>query len=108
MPKCDKTVVLDGESGKECQTNFLADKCGLSGGWKAFSAAYKLVEGDVVVYFIRLFLINLKLRSILNWFLKKNSINAMVGFATLLPCALFTFLDLQFKILMNFSNKISQ
>lgn len=63
---------MEGESGKEYETNFLADKCGLSGGWKAFSAAHKLVEGDVVVYFIRLFLINLKLRSILNWFLKKK------------------------------------
>nr|XP_027112473.1 B3 domain-containing protein Os01g0234100-like isoform X2 [Coffea arabica] len=50
MPKHDKLVILEDENGKEYEARFLAAKVGLSGGWKPFSIAQKLVEGDVVVY----------------------------------------------------------
>ncbi|XP_057488132.1 B3 domain-containing protein Os01g0234100-like [Actinidia eriantha] len=50
LPRHDETVVLEDESGRKYKTNFLAEKGGLSGGWRGFSMAQKLVEGDVVVF----------------------------------------------------------
>ncbi|KAL6963996.1 hypothetical protein U1Q18_035002 [Sarracenia purpurea var. burkii] len=50
MPRGDETIVLEDESGKKYKTNFLVDKWGLSGGWKGFSTAQNLLEGDVVVF----------------------------------------------------------
>ncbi|KAF6138991.1 hypothetical protein GIB67_010717 [Kingdonia uniflora] len=50
LPKHDIKITLVGENGEEYLTNFLAYKGGLSGGWKGFSLAHKLVEGDVLVF----------------------------------------------------------
>ncbi|XP_062023923.1 B3 domain-containing protein Os01g0234100-like isoform X2 [Rosa rugosa] len=50
LPKHDTMIALEDESGEEYQTKYLADKVGLSGGWRGFSIAHKLVEGDVVVF----------------------------------------------------------
>lgn len=43
-------IVLEDESGEVCEAKYLAEKVGLSGGWRGFSLAHKLVEGDVVVF----------------------------------------------------------
>ncbi|PON69117.1 B3 DNA binding domain containing protein [Parasponia andersonii] len=50
LPKQDSMMVLEDESGEVCEAKYLAEKVGLSGGWRAFSLAHKLVEGDVVVF----------------------------------------------------------
>ncbi|KAJ0010677.1 hypothetical protein Pint_34428 [Pistacia integerrima] len=43
-------MVLEDESGKEYETKYLAEKVGLSAGWRGFSIAHKLVERDVLVF----------------------------------------------------------
>ncbi|KAD5318340.1 hypothetical protein E3N88_18286 [Mikania micrantha] len=50
LPKHDETVVLLNENGREFNTKFLVDKTGLSGGWRGFSIAHKLIEGDALVF----------------------------------------------------------
>ncbi|XWS54818.1 hypothetical protein CRYUN_Cryun10bG0121900 [Craigia yunnanensis] len=50
LPKEDRMMVLEDEEGKEFQTKYLAEKVGLSGGWRGFSIAHKLLEGDVCVF----------------------------------------------------------
>lgn len=50
LPKHDTMIALEDESGEEYQTKYLANKVGLSGGWRGFSIAHKLVEGDVLVF----------------------------------------------------------
>lgn len=42
--------VLEDESGKTSTTRFLAGKVGLSAGWRGFSIAHELKEGDVLVF----------------------------------------------------------
>ncbi|KAL6318295.1 hypothetical protein AAG906_039387 [Vitis piasezkii] len=50
LPKSDVIMNLVGEEGDEYPTVFLARKSGLSGGWKRFSVAHKLVDGDALVF----------------------------------------------------------
>ncbi|XP_048429119.1 B3 domain-containing protein Os01g0234100-like isoform X2 [Pyrus x bretschneideri] len=50
MPKQDKTIVLEDENGDKFGTKYLAEKVGLSGGWRGFSIARKLREGDAVIF----------------------------------------------------------
>ncbi|KAM0072942.1 putative transcription factor B3-Domain family [Helianthus debilis subsp. tardiflorus] len=50
MPKQDETVVLLDENDQEFNTKFLVDKTGLSGGWRGFSIAHNLLEGDALVF----------------------------------------------------------
>ncbi|OMP00712.1 hypothetical protein COLO4_12449 [Corchorus olitorius] len=50
LPEEDKMLVLEDEEGKEYDTKYLVDKVGLSGGWRGFSIAHNLVEGDVCVF----------------------------------------------------------
>ncbi|XP_043710135.1 B3 domain-containing protein Os01g0234100-like [Telopea speciosissima] len=50
IPKKDCSIMLVDESGEEYKTKFLGEKGGLSGGWKRFSTAHDLVEGDSVVF----------------------------------------------------------
>lgn len=50
MPKHDEMCILEDEDGEEYKAKFLADKLGLSGGWRGFAIAHKLLEGDAVVY----------------------------------------------------------
>ncbi|XP_047977163.1 B3 domain-containing protein Os01g0234100-like isoform X2 [Salvia hispanica] len=50
LPKQDEIVVLVGENEYEYSTRYLMEKTGLSGGWRTFSIAHKLLAGDVLVY----------------------------------------------------------
>lgn len=50
LPKHDTMIILEDERGEEYQTKYLAEKVGLSGGWRGFSIAHELVEGDVIVF----------------------------------------------------------
>ena len=51
LPKHDDTtVVLVDENEEEYDTKYLVNKNGLSGGWRGFSIAHKLLEVDVLVF----------------------------------------------------------
>ncbi|XP_054778153.1 B3 domain-containing protein Os01g0234100-like [Prosopis cineraria] len=50
LPKADTMVVLEDENGREYETKYLIEKMGLSGGWRGFSIAHNLLEGDVLVF----------------------------------------------------------
>ncbi|KAF3435388.1 hypothetical protein FNV43_RR22477 [Rhamnella rubrinervis] len=50
LPKRDMIIALEDESQEVYQTKYLVDKVGLSGGWRGFSMAHKLVERDVLVF----------------------------------------------------------
>ncbi|PWA60804.1 B3 DNA binding domain-containing protein [Artemisia annua] len=50
LPKDDVTVVLVDEDDKEFNTKYLDRKTGLSGGWRGFSIAHKLLAGDALVF----------------------------------------------------------
>lgn len=50
FPEHDTTVILVDESGKEFGTKFLKARHGLSGGWRGFSAAQKLLQGDILFF----------------------------------------------------------
>ncbi|KAK2992270.1 hypothetical protein RJ640_020263, partial [Escallonia rubra] len=50
LPRRDETVTLVDEEGEEYPTVYLAGKNGLSGGWRGFSLAHELVDGDALVF----------------------------------------------------------
>lgn len=50
LPKRDEIITLIDEQGDECSTIYLPRKTGLSGGWKGFSVAHGLVDGDALVF----------------------------------------------------------
>lgn len=50
LPDQDETVVLVDENEEEHDTKYLVDKNGLSGGWRGFSIAHKLLDEDVLVF----------------------------------------------------------
>ncbi|XP_038900948.1 B3 domain-containing protein Os01g0234100 isoform X2 [Benincasa hispida] len=50
LPKQDTAMVLEDESGKLYETKYLSEKTGLSAGWRGFSIAHKLLQGDVIVF----------------------------------------------------------
>ncbi|XP_030547752.1 B3 domain-containing protein At5g42700-like [Rhodamnia argentea] len=50
LPKSDGVMTLVDEDGEEFPTIYLARKSGLSGGWKGFSVAHELTDGDAVVF----------------------------------------------------------
>lgn len=43
-------MTLIDEDGNEYPTIYLARKTGLSGGWKGFSVAHELVDGDALIF----------------------------------------------------------
>jgi hypothetical protein len=43
-------MTLEDENGDEFQTKYLAQKTGLSGGWRGFSIDHELVDGDALVF----------------------------------------------------------
>lgn len=43
-------MVLEDESGIQYTAKYFAEKTGLSAGWRQFSTAHNLVEGDVLVF----------------------------------------------------------
>ncbi|KAF7143579.1 hypothetical protein RHSIM_Rhsim05G0083200 [Rhododendron simsii] len=52
LPMQDTTVILVDEWGKEYEANYLVDRHGLSGGWRGFSLAQRLVKGDRLVFYL--------------------------------------------------------
>ncbi|KAK8475990.1 hypothetical protein V6N11_063427, partial [Hibiscus sabdariffa] len=46
LPKEDRIMVLEDEEGEEFEAKYLVVKVGLSGGWRGFSIAHKLLEGN--------------------------------------------------------------
>ncbi|KAK1395779.1 B3 domain-containing protein [Heracleum sosnowskyi] len=50
LPRRDDTVTLIDEEGEEYPTVYLWNKNGLSGGWRGFSLAHELVDGDALVF----------------------------------------------------------
>ncbi|KAL1061874.1 hypothetical protein V6Z11_D13G042800 [Gossypium hirsutum] len=50
LPHHDVMVTLVDEEGEEFVTKYLADKTGLSGGWRGFSIDHNLVDGDALVF----------------------------------------------------------
>ncbi|KAI3753157.1 hypothetical protein L2E82_25203 [Cichorium intybus] len=85
LPKHDETVVLVDENDQEFNTKYLVDKTGLSAGWRGFSIAHKLLEGDALVF-----------QLIENWKFKVyiarvnclNEIDGALGLLNLVPCGM--------------------
>uniref|UniRef100_A0ACD5VEC9 Uncharacterized protein n=1 Tax=Avena sativa TaxID=4498 RepID=A0ACD5VEC9_AVESA len=50
LPEHDVTIELEDEDGHSYDTNYLAKKTGLSGGWNRFSVQHDLKVGDAVVF----------------------------------------------------------
>ena len=50
LPHEDEMMSLVDEEGNEFPTKYLAEKFGLSGGWRGFSIDHQLVDGDAVVF----------------------------------------------------------
>jgi len=50
MPKLDTTIALEDETGQLYETKYLAQKAGLSAGWRGFSIAHNLLEMDVLIF----------------------------------------------------------
>ncbi|KAF4380787.1 hypothetical protein F8388_017141 [Cannabis sativa] len=50
LPDEDTTITLEDEDGKRYHVKYIAYKTGLSAGWRQFSVAHKLLEGDVLVF----------------------------------------------------------
>ena len=50
MPKQDSIITLVDEKDEEFDTNYLAYKKGLSGGWAGFAICHGLQDGDAVVF----------------------------------------------------------
>lgn len=43
-------ITLVDEDGQESLTKYLAEKTGLSGGWRGFAIDHRLVDGDALVF----------------------------------------------------------
>ncbi|VVA98193.1 unnamed protein product [Arabis nemorensis] len=50
LPKRDEMIALVDEEDDEFETKYLADKNGLSGGWRGFAIDHQLVDGDALVF----------------------------------------------------------
>lgn len=50
LPAEDATVNLENETGEEFGMKYIANKTGLSAGWRKFVAGNKLLEGDVLIF----------------------------------------------------------
>ncbi|KAA8531707.1 hypothetical protein F0562_006576 [Nyssa sinensis] len=50
LPRKDVTVILEDEAGEQFEAKFIAEKTGLSAGWRKFALGHKLLEGDVLVF----------------------------------------------------------
>ncbi|KAL9690840.1 hypothetical protein QQ045_011252 [Rhodiola kirilowii] len=50
MPKEDEMITLEDEEGNESLSKYLADRTGLSGGWRGFALGHELVDGDALVF----------------------------------------------------------
>ncbi|KAJ4964820.1 hypothetical protein NE237_016669 [Protea cynaroides] len=50
LPKRDERIILEDENTEESETLYLAQKNGLSAGWRGFAIAHELVDGDALVF----------------------------------------------------------
>uniref|UniRef100_A0A7N0T606 TF-B3 domain-containing protein n=1 Tax=Kalanchoe fedtschenkoi TaxID=63787 RepID=A0A7N0T606_KALFE len=50
LPKEDEMITLEDEDGNESPSNYLANRTGLSGGWRGFALDHELVDGDALVF----------------------------------------------------------
>ncbi|XP_044488874.1 B3 domain-containing protein At3g19184 isoform X3 [Mangifera indica] len=50
LPHYDEMITLVDEEGNDFQTKYLAEKNGLSAGWRGFSIDHGLVDGDAAVF----------------------------------------------------------
>ncbi|XP_019179234.1 PREDICTED: B3 domain-containing protein Os01g0234100-like [Ipomoea nil] len=50
LPPNDHTIPLEGDNEKQFEAKFIAERQGLSGGWRGFSLAHNLQEGDAAVF----------------------------------------------------------
>lgn len=50
LPSTDAAVVLETENGELFEIKYIADKTGLSAGWRKFAVGHKLLEGDVLLF----------------------------------------------------------
>ncbi|XP_071726181.1 uncharacterized protein [Rutidosis leptorrhynchoides] len=50
LPDHDTTITLVDELGKEFKTNFLKARHGLSAGWRGFTTAQRLLQGDILFF----------------------------------------------------------
>lgn len=50
LPKQDSTITLVDEKDEEFETNYLAYKKGLSGGWAGFALSHGILDGDSTVF----------------------------------------------------------
>jgi hypothetical protein len=50
LPHRDDRVMLEDETQKEWECVYLANKVGLSGGWRGFSRDHDLVDGDCLIF----------------------------------------------------------
>lgn len=50
LPHKDERVMLEDESQREWECVYLANKVGLSGGWRGFSLDHDLIDGDCLIF----------------------------------------------------------
>ncbi|PSS19196.1 B3 domain-containing protein, partial [Actinidia chinensis var. chinensis] len=50
LPNHDEFITLLDEEGNESPTKYLAEKSGLSAGWRGFAIDHELVDGDALVF----------------------------------------------------------
>ncbi|KAK1439919.1 hypothetical protein QVD17_05744 [Tagetes erecta] len=85
LPKQDETVVLVDEDDQEFKTKFLVEKTGLSGGWRGFSIAHKLREGDALVFQL---VDQLKFKVYIVRVHGINEIDGAFGLVNIVPCGM--------------------
>ena len=50
LPNHDEMITLADEDENESPVKYLAEKTGLSGGWRGFAIDHELVDGDALVF----------------------------------------------------------
>ncbi|KAJ9565093.1 hypothetical protein OSB04_001059 [Centaurea solstitialis] len=50
LPKSTVSMVLEDEDGNDYDAQFISERTGLSGGWRAFALEHKLDDGDALVF----------------------------------------------------------
>lgn len=50
LPRYDCPVILEDESEEQFEVKYIAEKTGLSAGWRKFATGHKLLEGDVLLF----------------------------------------------------------
>ncbi|KAI3675292.1 hypothetical protein L1987_84881 [Smallanthus sonchifolius] len=85
LPKQDETIVLVDENDQEFNTKFLVEKTGLSGGWRGFSIAHKLREGDALVFQL---IDRLKFKVYIVRVHGLNGTDGSLGLVNLVPCGM--------------------